>query len=469
MDYGILSIIPPLVALLLAFITKEVYISLFTGILSGYLIMAGWNPGVGFLNFLEGLVEVFQSTGNTRTIMFCILVGALIKLIDKNGGIDGFMYWFKNNVLHDDNENNQKKIEWYAFLVGALIFIETSISVLTVGTMFRPLFDKYKIAREKLAYIADSCSAPVCILIPFNAWGAYILGLMATQGIDKPIEVFGASMLYNFYPFLALGILIFTIFIGEDIGPMRDAKPYPYQENNQESKDQHGRNMTIPLITMIILVPTMLIYTGWDEVSTGFGTRNHIVQALTSGSGSFSVLVAVAVAVIVAIIMGLIDRKFSLAQGVEISIEGMSELLPLGIIMMLAFSINIVCNSLGTGQYIASVTQGSMPYFLLPALLFIVSSVIAFSTGTSWGTFAIMVGIGIPIAQELGLPIPLFLAAVLGGGIFGDHCSPISDTTVIASTAAGCSHIEHVRTQIPYALTAGVISVILYIIVGLIV
>jgi Na+/H+ antiporter NhaC len=372
-----------------------------------------------------------------------------------------------------------------AQLTGIMLFIETSISALTVGTLYRPVFDRLKIPREKLAYIADSSSAPSAILIPFNAWGAFIMGLLLTQGVDAPFREMLRAMPYNFYPMLTILLVSIVVISRKDIGPMRKAERRTRETGQllnegsrplisdeitsyemKEGVKPRAINMIVPLATMVGMMIVSLAYTGWGEVEESTSFVNHFTQAMGRGSGSSAVLYAVCSSLIVAMIMYRIQGIMGMKKMVTLILKGISELMPLALLMMLAFSISHVCNTLGTGAYVAGVTQGWLSPALLPAIVFVLSSFIAFSTGTSWGTFAIMMSVALPMAEMHGSGIHLVIAATLGGGVFGDHCSPISDTTIISSMASASDHIDHVRTQLPYALITGVITTVIYLILG---
>ncbi len=487
-DFGILSVLPPLLAIVLALRTKQVYISLVVGIWLGWLIISDWNPVQGTLATLEGFVEVFQSPGNTRTIMFSALVGALLIFIQYSGGVRGFIVGIDKML----NAMEKKKIgksrvvvELLALTIGLLLFIETSISSLTVGTLFRPVFDRLKIPREKLAYIADSSSAPSSILIPFNAWGAFIMGLLLSQGIEAPLKTMLSAMVFNFYPILTILMLFIVIISRKDFGPMakaekrtRDtgkllndgARPLVSDEvTSYEMKEgirPRAMNMVIPLLTMVVMMIFFLAYTGWNEVDEYKGFSDHFTSAMGRGSGSSAVLYAVTSAIMVAMILYRAQGIMKVKKMVSLILKGISELMPLALLMMLAFSISHVCNTLGTGTYVAGITEDWLSPALLPAMVFVLSAFIAFSTGTSWGTFAIMISIAVPMAEMHGANLFLVVAATMGGGVFGDHCSPISDTTMISSMASASDHIDHVRTQLPYALLTGTITVLLYLLFG---
>jgi len=487
-NYGFLSILPPVIAIILALRTKQVYIALLFGIWFAWIIMNGWNFLDGTLATIEGLVNVFKSASNTRTIIFSALVGSLLLFIQYSKGVEGFIN--KVNILIDYFEKKQSGysriiVQLLALFTGLVLFVETSISSLTVGTLYRPIFDKLKIPREKLAYIADSSSAPSSILIPFNAWGAFIMGLLLTQGIENPFSTLFSSIVYNFYPLITIVIVFLVITLKKDIGPMAkaekrtketgkllndNAKPM-VSETITSFKPKEGikakaYNMVIPLATMVLMMPINLAYTGWNEVENYSSFGNHLSQAIGKGSGSSSVLYAVIASIFVAMILYRAQGIMKTKEMVDLTLKGISELMPLALLMLLAFAISDACNQLGTGQFVANWSKEWLSPEFLPAIVFLISSFIAFSTGTSWGTFAIMLAISIPMANIHGSEVTLVIAATLGGGIFGDHCSPISDTSIISSMASASDHIDHVRTQLPYALIGGILTTILYLILG---
>ena len=467
MDHGWLSIMPPLIAIALAIWTRQVLFSLLTGLSIGWIILEG-HLFTGLVSTINALIDVFSSPGNTRTVVFTLLIGSLIQLITISGGVEGFVK--KIQLAAQKTNSPQKRLQLTAGLTGFLIFIESNISILTVGTIFRPLFKRFGISKEKLAYIADSSSAPSCILFPVNAWGAYIMGLLvAFEGV-APLQTLLYSIPYNFYPIITLIFLFVVIQRKISIGPMEDF------ENKATESVEHGEmtnssgnywNMLLPILVMIISMPIFLVYTGWDLGATGSLT-DRIWNSIGNGSGSLAVLLAVSLAWIFSGALYGIKGRLSLRTFTEESLTGMQSMLNMALLMVMAFALGNLCNQLGTGEYVASLTSQWVYQPLIPAIVFLTSCVIAFSTGTSWGTFAIMLSIAIPISLELELNIYVLTAAVLGGGVFGDHCSPISDTTLIASVASGSDHIDHVRTQLPYALITGSISLVFYLISGFI-
>jgi Na+/H+ antiporter NhaC len=332
------------------------------------------------------------------------------------------------------------------------------------------LFDRYKSSREKLAYIIDSTSAPICILVPMNAWGAYNLGILEGLGVENALSVFLQSIVLNFYAIVAVLMTLLVILFGIDIGPMRKAEartrgglllwpnatPMIDEEVLSppplEGVQPRARNMLLPIATMVVFMPVALFITGGGD--------------LLAGSGSTSVLWSVLFGLGVAWVMLKAQGIFTIDQLVKVGLKGAGALVPLALILLLALALGDVIEALGTGVYVAQVTAGTMPNFVYLPLVFTVASGIAFATGTSWGTFAIMLPIAVPAAATLGLPLAPFVAASLAGGVFGDHCSPISDTTIISSMAAATDHIDHVRTQLPYALIGGAIATVCFGILG---
>ncbi|MGW8317364.1 MAG: Na+/H+ antiporter NhaC family protein, partial [Bacteroidales bacterium] len=311
------------------------------------------------------------------------------------------------------------------------------------------------------------------------------MGLLITQGIEAPFRTLVSAMGFNFYPMITIGIVFLVIVLRRDIGPMAraerrtretgklmndGARPMVSDEvtscDMKEGIQPRALNMVVPLATMIGMMVVTLAYTGWNEVEGSYPFMEHLGKALGRGSGSSAVLYSVTTALIVSMILYRAQRIMRMRKMVELILKGISELMPLALLMMLAFSISHVCNTLGTGAYVAGITESWLSPQLLPAIIFVLSSFIAFSTGTSWGTFAIMISIALPMASLHGANLFLVVAATMGGGVFGDHCSPISDTTIISSMASASDHIDHVRTQLPYALVAGLATTLLYLLLG---
>jgi Na+/H+ antiporter NhaC len=463
------SILPPIIAIVLAIWTKQVILSLFAGIWMGFTLMSGFNPLAGFTAGVDGLIAVFGEAGDTRVIIFTLLIGSLIATIEHSGGVRGFVHFLETRRW----VHNGLRAQILAWATGLVIFVESNITLLVAGSVSRPLFDRYKVSREKLAYLIDATSAPVCVMIPLNAWGAVIIGLIASSGVDNALEVFIASIAYNFYAIVAIILAAVVIWKNLNIGPMKKAEertqngsilwpgsmPMVDLSAERVTEDDDGdipsaALMVLPIVTMVAMMPIGLYITGDGN--------------LIAGSGSISVLWAVMAAIVVLWIMLLGLGASSINDLMRTFMKGAEALLPIATILLFALALGDVAQALGTGVYIASVVGESIPGPLLAPLIFLASAFIAFSVGSSWGTFAIMIPIAIPIATTLGFSVPLFLGAAISGAIFGDHASPISDTTVVASMASATDHIDHVRTQLPYALVAASIAATMFLIAGLV-
>lgn len=467
-DPGIFSLLPPFLAIFLAIRTRQVYISLLAGIFCAFLILNQWNPITAFLTSIEALVGVFKDEGNTRTIFFCALVGGLLSAIRHNGGVSGFVQYVQKRAGDSTGNIKAVKLELAAYVTGLLLFIETSISALTVGAIFKPLFDRNGISREKLALLADTSSAPSSILIPLNAWGAFIVSLLVANGIQQPFSLMVQSMPYNFYPLVLLPLMFFLIYRRRDLGLLRSARAHAFEESSSPSEALHKDRpvyLILPILSLVVSLPVLLVWDGW-LTGEGGGLLDRIFASIGRASGTKSVLLAVVLSIVVTGFQSRI-RHGRWRNGFSQSVlQGTVELVPLALLMILAFAIGQACRDLETGIYLSSVVQSWIPSAFLPMIIFLISCLVSFSTGTSWGTFAIMMSISIPLAQSSSLHLPLVVAAVLSGGVFGDHCSPISDTTIISSMASGSDHIAHVRTQMPYALIAGGVSAVFFAMAG---
>jgi tetracycline resistance efflux pump len=461
-----ISVLPPLLAIALAVATRQVYLSLAAGIWLGWTIMAGWNPVAGLGRAIDESVAVLGDPGNAKVILFTLVIGALIATVEASGGVRGFVNW----VERKNFVTSGRRAQFLAWIIGVIIFIESNITVLVAGAISRPLFDRFRVSREKLAYIVDSTSAPICILIPLNAWGAYVLGLLGESGVENPLGVFLGSIPLNFYALAAVLLTFLTVVFGIDLGPMRKAErrtqagellsataaplldPEILAPRPNEKIPPRAMNMFLPILAMVVMMPISLYITGDGD--------------LRAGSGSTSVLWAVLTGLAVAWVMLVAQRAYTIDELTRTGLRGAGGLMSLALVLLLALSLGAVARQLGTGVFLAQATAGLMPPMVFLPLVFVVAAGIAFSTGTSWGTFAIMIPIAVPAAQALGMPPEPFLAAALSGGIFGDHASPISDTTIIASMASATDHIDHVRTQLPYALIAGSAAVAAFAVTG---
>jgi len=410
MEYGILSLAIPLLTIILAIITKDVIISLLGGIFVGYLVLNGYEVSSAFFATFDGLISLFGEGWITKTVIFMLLVGSIIRIFEDSGAVDRFVNYLDSKAKSIDSPRGAMLL---AYIIGVVIFIESSITSMVAGTVAKPLCDKNSVSREKLAYICDSTSAAIFTLL----------------------------------------IVLAVIFFDLDIGLMKRSKPIPYvEEEHSHSGELSLWQMMIPLVVMIAMVPLMLYYTGKGEI--------------LKGSGSTSVYYSVIFTLISIYIYYIPTKIMHHKEYFKSLYKGMGEMIPVTIILVLALLIGSVIKDLGTAAYLAKNIGGNIPIELLPFLIFVISAVTAFSTGTSWGTFSIMMPIALALAGSMDLYIPLTIAAVISGGIFGDHSSPISDTTIISSMASGCDHIEHVRTQMPYALIGGVFAGVAFLISG---
>lgn len=463
---GWISLLPTVLAIVLAIWSRQVYVSLAAGIWIGWTILEGWNPLAGLATAIEQTVAVLGDPGNAKVILFTLVIGAMIATLEAAGGVRGFVRWIEGNRWVTDG----RRAQFLAWIIGIVIFIESNITVLVAGAVSRPLFDRFRISRERLAYIVDSTSAPICILIPLNAWGALNLGILNELGVEDALGVFIAAIPVNFYALIAFLLAGASIMWKIDIGPMKRAEKRAREgqvlwPNAQPMVDEtvlsptpvgriapRARNMLVPIAVMVLTMPLGLYVTGGGS--------------MLEGSGSTSVLWAVLAGLGAAWLLLLAQRGATLDELTRTGLKGAGGLMPLALILLLALALGSVARTLGAGEYVAQVTEGVLPPMLFLPLVFLVSGGIAFSIGSSWGTFAIMLPIAVPVAETLGMPLAPFVAAALSGGIFGDHSSPISDTTIISSMAAATDHIDHVRTQLPYALLAGGAAAVCFAVLG---
>lgn len=442
-------ILPPILAIAIAVWRKEVIIALLLALFISEVIIAGWHPALGFTGAIDRIVAVFESPGNTRVLLFSLIVGALIEYIQVSGGVSACVKKLTGMGL----TKTPRQVGLLTTFTGLIIFIETNLSILTAGILSRGLFDKFKMSRERLAYIIDSTCAPVAVLVLLNGWGAYLLGLISNYELSEPVYTLAMTIPLNFYAVATIAFVFYTVLTGKVYGPMKTAETFQTEsELDDPEPPTKARYMLVPLGFMTFGIVFFLWITG----------DGNIMQ----GSGSTSVLWATVLAVAVGYLMLIGEKVFTHREMIDITFDGMSNLLPLVSIVLLSLALGASLQALGTGSFVASMIGQFLPAITIAPLIFVAAGVIAFTTGTSWGTFAIMVPIGLPLAFSMGIHPSLVLSALIGGGIFGDHCSPISDTTIISSLAAGCDHYDHVRTQLPYALVTGTFAVLLYFVAG---
>jgi Na+/H+ antiporter NhaC len=473
-----LSVLPPLVAIVIVLWKKDVILALLTAIFSAELLIASthhyWVLFYAFVGFVERVISVVSSASNARILLFSILIGALLAYIRDSGGVTAAV----EKIVNKGIAKSKRQVASLTMFTGTVIFIESNLSVLTAGILSRDLFDKFEMSRARLAYIIDSTSAPICILVLLNGWGAYVLALLSNYQFEQStVSILWGSVAFNFYAIMALLMVIYTVVTGNVHGSLRetellfkDSSNHDIDSISERSNKQvqalatlrkatmvpatKARYMLVPLMTMIL---SMFVFMYWS----GNGD-------ITAGSGSKSVLYATCLALAVGYFLLRFSKHFTHKKLVEIGFKGIAELLPLVVIVLLSLTLGASLKELGTGVFIAGVVGDYLPILCIVPMLFLAGAIISFSTGTSWGTFAILIPIGAPLIQTLGLPPSLVIAAILGGGIFGDHCSPISDTTAVSAIASGCDLLEHVKTQMPYALFGGAVTLVAYFIAGMI-
>ena len=409
---------------------------------------------------LQNTYELFISLLSTpwilKTLGFAILVGSVMALIEKSGGIEGFVAYIVEQKSFVSSERSSLIL---SYIIGVVIFIESSITALISGAVGRPLCDKYKVSHAKLAFVCDSTSAPISSLIVLNGWGALLLGLIATQISSGMIEgesvaILIDAVMYNFYAMSALIVTFLSIYFSVDIGAMKDAvyTPSPKADKRQEASSMYY--MLLPIFSMIAFAFIFLYLTGDGDI--------------LKGSGSSSIFYTMIVTLTLMLLYYVPTKNMRLGVWAKTAVSGAKKLFPIALILLFAFAIGKITGELKTGLYLASLASETLSVYLLGGVIFLLSSVIAFSTGTSWGTFSIMIPVAVPMAVAMDADVALCIGAVISGGVFGDHCSPISDTTIISSMAADCEVIEHVQTQLPYALISGVIALVLFIILSIV-
>ncbi|MEM6335013.1 MAG: Na+/H+ antiporter NhaC family protein [Bacteroidota bacterium] len=469
-----LVLLPPVLAILLALKTRQVFLSLFVGLWLGTTILVGGNPIAGLSELASQMVAVFSDAGNTRIVFFCLLVGSLIALVQASGGVAGFVAWAQRRGWG----TSRRGAELLAMAVGLLIFVESSITSLAVGAVGRPFFDKLKLPREKLAYYCDATSAPVCMMIPLNGWGAYVLGLLAAQGVTiGAVSLLAESLLYNFFCWFAIVFALILAFTGFGFGPMRTAELRAQEgqltrpgstplvsDEVADLKPVEGAPLRASYFVVPILVMILMIFAGL--YITGEGD-------MRAGSGSTSVLWGVGLAIFVSMGLALIPYQgssvLSLTKSTELILKGLAGLVPVTLLIVFAFALGQVSRALEMGPYLVSVIGEGTAAWWLPGLVFLIGCFVSFTLGSSWTAFAILIPIALPLAEGLGMPLPLLVGAVLSGGVYGDHASPLSDTSIISSMAAACDHVDHVNTQLPYTALLAVLSLLAFVIAGFVV
>lgn len=462
------SLVPPVVAIVLALLTKEVYSSLFIGILVGGLFYSGFKFEGTMIHILQdGFISVLADAYNVGILIFLVILGGMVCLMNAAGGSLAFGQWASKRI------KSRVGAQLTTILLGCLIFVDDYFNCLTVGSVMRPVTDKHNISRAKLAYIIDSTAAPVCIIAPISSWAAAVTGFV--PGEDG-FSVFINAIPYNFYALLTITMLVILVFLGVDYGPMKthefnarnngDLFTTPDRsfvtEEVKVNKNGSVLDLVIPIALLIVCCVTGMIYSG------GFFSGAGFVEAFSNSDASVGLALGSVFAIIITIIFYSVRKVLSFHDCMNCIPEGFKAMVPAIIILTFAWTLKAMTDSLGAAPYVAGIMQSSAAGLMnmLPAIIFLVGCGLAFATGTSWGTFGILIPIVVAVFENDPQMMIIAISACMAGAVCGDHCSPISDTTIMASAGAQSNHVNHVYTQLPYALTVASISFISYIIVG---
>ena len=471
------SLVPPLVAIILALITKEVYSSLFVGIVVGGLFYSNFNIKEGFLTIFTdktegGLLAKLSNSGNVGILIFLVVLGIMVVLMNKAGGSAAYGEWAKKTI------KTRKGALLSTFVLGVLIFIDDYFNCLTVGSVMRPVTDTHKVSRAKLSYIIDSTAAPVCIIAPISSWAAAVAGIAADIPGINGLELFIRAIPYNFYALLTIVAMLTLIFTNTDFGPMltheRNAQlnddiftteSRPYEENTTAVK-ANGKviDLVFPVIVLIISCIIGMIYTG------GFFEGESFINAFANCVAPVGLLLGSVAALIITFVFYMIRRVLTFQEFMSCLPEGFKAMVPAILILTFAWTLSGITGLLGADVFVAGLLENSKGavQILLPVIVFCIAVFLAFATGTSWGTFGILLPIVVPILDPSSEILIITVSATLAGAVCGDHCSPISDTTIMASTGAQCDHINHVSTQLPYAILVAAVSAVNYILAAVI-
>ena len=469
------SLVPPVIAIVLALITKEVYSSLFLGILAGGLIYSGFNLETTMTHvFSDGFVSSVADSYNTGILIFLVLLGALVAMMNKAGGSAAFGRWTTKHI------KSRLGAQLATIALGVLIFIDDYFNCLTVGSVMRPVTDKHNVSRAKLSYLIDATAAPVCIIAPISSWAAAVAGFAQGSGAKSGMSLFISAIPYNFYALLTIIMMLTIAFMKFDYGPMKkheenakngDIFTTKMQETvEQMSQNEKGKvcDLVVPVLFLIVACVFGMIYSGgfFDAESDGY---KDFITAFSNSDASVGLVYGSFIGLIFAVIFYLCRRVITFKQIMECVPEGFKAMVPAIMILVCAWTLKTMTDSLGAKIFISQIVENSASSFmaLLPAIIFLIAVGLSFATGTSWGTFGILIPIVLSVfgADDGNITI-VAISACMAGAVCGDHCSPISDTTIMASAGAQCDHINHVSTQLPYALTVAAVSFVTYIIAG---
>ena len=473
--YGtVWALVPPLVAIILALITKEVYSSLFVGIVTGALFYANFNPGMAYKTMVQdGFIASVASEYNAGILIFLVVLGVIVILMNRAGGSQAYGEWAAKKI------KTRKGAILATSALGALIFVDDYFNCLTVGSVMRPVTDKNKVSRAKLSYIIDATAAPICMIAPISSWAAAITGVIEDEGLEMGIsgfEMFLRAIPYNLYSLLTIVAVIVITLVGLDFGAMKKHednalkgdlyttpdRPYANVEETAVKKNSKIMDLILPIIVLIVFCIFGMVWTG------GIFEGANLINAFADCDASLGLSLGSILALVVIVIFYLIRKSLTFKECMEAIPEGFKSMVPAILILVFAWTLSGMTGLLGADVFVSELFNGQAAglKWALPAIVFAVALFLAFSTGTSWGTFGIL----LPIVLKLGLDMDFMMiatSACLAGAVCGDHCSPISDTTIMASTGGQCNHINHVSTQLPYALVVAAISFVGYIVAGL--
>ena len=463
------SLLPPLVAIVLALITKEVYSSLFVGILIGGIFYSGFAfEGTITHVFQGGIISVLSDSYNVGIIVFLVILGIMVCMMNKVGGSAAFGEWAKNHI------KSRTGAQLATILLGVLIFIDDYFNCLTVGSVMRPVTDKHNISRAKLAYLIDATAAPVCIIAPISSWAAAVTGFV--PGEDG-FSIFIRAIPYNFYALLTITMMIGLSLLKVDYGSMRvhednaikgdlyTTPDRPYADAEKEIVEGKGGviDLVFPVVLLIICCVIGMIYTG------GFFSGTDFITSFSQSDASVGLVLGSFFAYVITIVFYLVRRVIRFDECMGCVPEGFKAMVPAILILTFAWTLKAMTDSLGADVFVSELVRSSADGLMnfLPAIVFLVGCGLAFATGTSWGTFGILIPIVVAVFQGQNETMMIIsISACMAGAVCGDHCSPISDTTIMSSAGAQCNHVNHVTTQLPYAITVAAISFFIYILAG---
>ena len=463
------ALVPPVVAIGLALITKEVYSSLFIGVLMGGILYSGFSfEGTITHIFEDGMINVLSDSYNVGILIFLVILGTMVCLMNRAGGSAAFGQFAADHI------KGRVGAELATILLGCLIFIDDYFNCLTVGSVMRPVTDKFKVSRAKLAYLIDATAAPICIIAPISSWAAAVTGFV--EGEDG-FSIFVRAIPYNFYAILAIVMMIGMVLLRTEFGSMKfheknalkgdlyttPGRPYDTEKQPEVSVRGTVLDLLIPIISLIICCMVGMLYTG------GFFSGEDFVTAFSQSDASLGLTMGSFFGLLITIGLYQVRRVLKFSECMACIPEGFKSMVPAIMILSFAWTLKAMTDSLGADVYVATVVASSARSLLnfLPAIIFVVGCFLAFATGTSWGTFGILIPIVVAVFENSNPDLMIIsISACMAGAVCGDHCSPISDTTIMASAGAQCEHVNHVTTQLPYAVTAAAVSFVSYIIAG---